>query len=205
MRCKSFIMNQTANKRPGKSVKDTGDAKYGKDMRTKVISWMTACVGSGLLFAGIYAAVGAQSGGAVTTKKLEFNRDIRPILSENCYACHGPDKGARKGKFRLDVRNEALGKGAFKPGDVDNSELVKRINATNPDDLMPPPDSNKHLTQVQKDKLRRWIAEGAEYEPHWAYIKPVRPEAPATKNPKWVRNPIDAFVLHDLEAQNMHP
>jgi hypothetical protein len=198
-------MNQTANKRPGKSVKDTGDAKYGKDMRTKVISWMTACVGSGLLFAGIYAAVGAQSGGAVTTKKLEFNRDIRPILSENCYACHGPDKGARKGKFRLDVRNEALGKGAFKPGDADKSELVKRINTTNADDMMPPPDSNKHLTQAQKDMLKRWIAEGAEYEPHWAYIKPVRPEIPETKNAKWVRNPIDAFVLHDLEAQNMHP
>ncbi len=137
--------------------------------------------------------------------KLEYNRDVRPILSENCFACHGPDKGGRKGKFRLDQRDAALQKEAFKPGDPDNSELIKRINTTNLDDLMPPADSNKHLTQAQKDTLKRWIAEGAEYQPHWAYIKPVRPAVPAVKKKKWVRNPIDAFVLHDLEAQNMKP
>lgn len=167
-----------------------------------MIGWLTISA----VLLGLFASTAVKGAEADTAKgKLEFNRDIRPILSENCYACHGPDKGGRKGKFRLDQREAALEKGAFKPGNPNDSELVKRINATNLDDLMPPPDSNKHLTQAQKDKLRRWIAEGAEYQPHWAYIKPVRPEIPATHNAKWVRNPIDAFVLHDLEAQNMRP
>ena len=171
---------------------------YGAALRR----WMNGLVA---FLALVASALAESSASESAGKKLEFNRDIRPILSENCYACHGPDKNSRKGKFRLDQREAALEKGAFKPGNPDDSELVRRINATNLDDLMPPPDSNKHLTQAQKDKLKRWIAEGAEYQPHWAYIKPVRPEIPATNNAKWVRNPIDAFVLHDLEAQKMKP
>ena len=82
---------------------------------------------------------------AESNGKLEYNRDIRPILSENCFACHGPDKGSRKGKFRLDIREAALGKGAFNPGKPDESELVKRIYATNADDPMPPADSQQAL------------------------------------------------------------
>ena len=137
--------------------------------------------------------------------KLEFNRHIRPILSENCFPCHGPDKNQRKAKLRLDDREVALAKEAFKPGKPDESELVRRIYTTKQDDLMPPPDSTKRLTPPQKEILKRWIAQGAEYEPHWAYIKPVRPKIPATKNPAWVQNPIDAFVLHDLEEKNLQP
>ncbi len=138
-------------------------------------------------------------------QKLEFNRDIRPILSENCYKCHGPDKGNRKAKLRLDVKEVALQVKAFTPGKPEESELVRRIYTTNLDDQMPPPDSNKHLTPAQKDMLKRWIAEGAEYQPFWAYVKPERPIVPETKNRTWPQNPIDHFVLRELEARNLSP
>ena len=153
----------------------------------------------GILFPGNSAAATATAG------KLEYNRDIRPILSDNSYKCHGPDKGNRKAKLRLDVRDVALEIGAFKPGKPDESELVRRIYTTKADDEMPPPDSGKHLPAEQKDTLKRWIAEGAEYQPHWAYIKPERPEIPQTTNRAWVKNPIDSFVLHELEATNVPP
>ncbi|WP_040546843.1 PSD1 and planctomycete cytochrome C domain-containing protein [Pedosphaera parvula] len=145
--------------------------------------------------------------GAASNKqaKLEFNRDIRPILSENCYQCHGPDKGNRKAKLRLDVRDVALEKEAFKPGKPDESELVRRIYTTNEDDHMPPADSHKHLADAQKEKLKQWIAEGAKYQAHWAYIKPERPAEPKTKSAKWISNPIDSFVLHELEAKKLSP
>jgi hypothetical protein len=140
-----------------------------------------------------------------TAAKLEFNRDIRPILSESCFVCHGPDKNNRKAKLRLDVREIALDKEAIKPGKPDDSELVHRIFATNDDEIMPPPDSRKSLTPAQKELLKQWIAQGAQYQPHWAYIKPQRPEIPDTKNPDWVRSPIDAFILHDLETRRIVP
>jgi hypothetical protein len=136
---------------------------------------------------------------------LPFNRDIRPILSENCYACHGPDKNQRKGKLRLDVREVAIEKKAIVPGNPDASDLIRRIYTTDQDDVMPRPESHKHLTAEQKATLKRWVAAGAQYEPHWSYIQPVRSSAPAVKNRKWVRNPIDAFVLNPLEARGIEP
>ncbi len=142
---------------------------------------------------------------ATATNKLQFNRDIRPILSENCFVCHGPDKNNRKGKLRLDVREVALEKGAIVPGKPWDSELVNRIFNTNEDDLMPPPASNKKLTSAQKELLKQWILEGAQYQPHWAYIKPTRPEIPVTHDARWVRNPIDAFVLSALEKRGIQP
>lgn len=111
--------------------------------------------------------------------KVRFNRDIRQLLSDNCFACHGPDAAARKGKLRLDVRDEAVTAKAFVPGKAEESALVERILSSDPDTVMPPPDSNKKLTPAQKELLRRWIAEGAEYEGHWAYLPPVRPAVPA--------------------------
>ena len=149
--------------------------------------------------------VGAFASPSAPGSKLAYNRDVRPILSENCFACHGPDKNQRKGKLRLDVREAALDKKAIVPGKPDESELVKRLYTTNTDDVMPPPESHKTLTPQQKERLGRWIAEGAEYEPHWAYIKPARPAVPGTKNSDRVRNPIDAFILHALEAKGMPP
>ncbi len=136
---------------------------------------------------------------------LSFNRDIRPILSDQCFRCHGADKSSRKGKMRLDLREEALAKEAFVPGKPDESELVKRIYTTNEDDVMPPADSHKTLTVAQKDLLKRWIAEGANYEPHWSFIKPVRPELPKVSERNWVNNPIDTFVLATLEGKKIKP
>src|SRR6185295_18236923 len=143
-------------------------------------------------FALLAFACGVMAETVPTT--IQFNRDIRPILSENCFRCHGPDKNNRKAKLRLDVREVALEKEAFVPGKPDESELVSRIYNTDLDDLMPPVDSHKKLTEAQKKKLKQWIAEGAEYEPHWSYIAPVRLPAPKVKNAKWPKNTIDSFI-----------
>jgi len=137
--------------------------------------------------------------------KIEYNRDVRPILSDNCFLCHGPDKNTRKAKLRLDIREDAIAQEAFVPGKPDESELVKRLFTTDADDIMPPPDSHKHLTDAQKDILKRWIAQGAEYQPHWAYVMPSRPTMPVVKNKKAVRNAIDAFIVENLEAKNLKP
>ncbi len=138
-------------------------------------------------------------------EKIGYNQYIRPILSDNCYYCHGPDKNHRKKKLRLDDREVAIDKGAIVPGKPDDSELVKRILSTDDDELMPPPHTHKILSAAQKDLLKKWIAQGAEYQPHWAYITPNRPPLPAVKNASWSHNPIDAFILHELESRNLAP
>src|SRR6266404_1643706 len=142
--------------------------------------------------------------GAASNEVL-FNRDVRPILSENCYACHGPDKNQRKAKLRLDIREVALDHEAIVPGKPSESKLVQHIFSTDPDEIMPPPKTQKTLTPAQKDLLKKWIAAGAEYQPHWAYIKPIRAQVPRVRNSQWVRNPIDAFVLQTLESKNIRP
>jgi len=152
---------------------------------------------------GLFPLVSARAANSINY--LQFNRDIRSILSENCFVCHGPDKNNRKAKLRLDVREVALEKKAIMPGKPEESELVSRIYTTNEDDVMPPLKSNKKLTPGQRNLLKQWIAEGAEYQPHWAYIPPVRSETPKVKDPKWVSNPIDAFVLSKLEQQKINP
>ena len=128
-----------------------------------------------------------------------YNRDIRPILSENCFACHGPDSASRKADLRLDSAEAATadrgGYAAIVPGEPETSELIYRIESDDELDVMPPPSSHKKLTAEQKETLRRWVAAGAEYEPHWSFIPPERPELPEVSDPSWVRNPIDAFVL----------
>ena len=134
-----------------------------------------------------------------------YNRDIRPILAENCFACHGPDAGARKAGLRLDQRDAAVKKGAVVPGDPDKSELIHRIFWDEPAKVMPPPRAKKTLTDRQKDLLKRWVAAGAEYQPHWAYLPPVRLEPPAVKDEKWVRNPIDRFLLAPAGTRGAGP
>src|SRR4051794_36188346 len=130
-------------------------------------------------------------GAAPSGRSVEFNRDIRPILSENCYACHGPDKSHRKAELRLDIRESALEKEAIVPGKADESELVARVLSQDPDEVMPPPKSHKTLSPAQKELLRRWVEAGAEYQAHWAYVPPRRGEIPAVKQTGWVQNPID--------------
>jgi hypothetical protein len=142
---------------------------------------------------------------AAPAAEISFNRDIRPILSENCFYCHGQDANKRKADLRLDSRDAALAKNAFIPGNPDESELVKRLVSSDPDEVMPPPDSHRSLSDSQHALLRRWIAEGAPYEPHWAFVPPVRPPLPAVRNAAWARNPIDRFVLASLDAAGLTP
>ncbi len=147
--------------------------------------------------------------------KVSFNRDIRPILADTCFKCHGPDEKSRKGAkklggLRLDVSDSARldlgGHAAIVPNHPEKSELIKRITTKDPDDLMPPQDSGKSLTPKQIDLLRCWIAEGAEYQPHWAFIPPVRPSVPQIRKSKFeLRNPIDHFILARLEREKLSP
>jgi hypothetical protein len=137
--------------------------------------------------------------------KVEFNRDVRPILMENCFACHGPDSASRKGDLRLDRRDDAIKMEAFVPGKPEKSALVARIFSADKSEMMPPHKTKKTLTDAQKAILKQWIAEGAEYQPHWSFIAPTRPALPAVKNEAWVRNPIDRFILAKLEAAGLTP
>jgi SAM-dependent methyltransferase len=133
---------------------------------------------------------------------IHFNRDVRPILSDACFACHGPDRAKRKGGLRLDTE---AGLSVVVPGQPGDSELMARITATDPSKRMPPPRSGRALSSQQIANLRQWIEQGAKWEPHWAYIAPKRPAVPAVKNPGWLRNPIDAFVLARLEREGLAP
>lgn len=136
---------------------------------------------------------------------LDFNRDIRPILSNHCFPCHGPDAKTRQAKLRLDVRRQAIEKGAVVPGQPRASELLSRIEHSDQVKRMPPATTGKTLTPAQKNKLQRWIAEGANYDTHWAWVPPVRPAIPAGKNVAWPRNQIDYFILSQLEQVGLTP
>ncbi|MDZ4860934.1 MAG: PSD1 and planctomycete cytochrome C domain-containing protein [Candidatus Hydrogenedentes bacterium] len=141
---------------------------------------------------------------------VAFNRDILPILSNNCFACHGPDAPARKADLRLDVEETAkrpLASGAppVVAGDPDSSVVISRINSANPDEQMPPPDSGKSLTDRERELIRRWIAEGAKWQAHWSLIAPERPALPTVSDTAWTRNPIDHFILARLDAETLSP
>lgn len=140
---------------------------------------------------------------------LDFDLDVRPILSENCFKCHGFDPGQRQAGLRLDIAESALsklasGRAAIVPGDLKASELVERISLHG-GIQMPPPGSGKTLTAGQIATLKRWVAEGAHYKLHWAFVAPVRPAIPAVHNKRWPRNPIDYFVLARLEKEGLPP
>jgi hypothetical protein len=147
--------------------------------------------------------------GRAAEPPVSFNRDVRPILADNCFACHGPDQARRKANLRLDTEEgtfaERKGSRAVVPGSLDKSELYRRITAEDENERMPPPTSGKRLNPGQIDLLRRWIEQGAKWEKHWAFLPPQRPEVPAVKDEKWVRNPIDAFVLARLEREGLGP
>ncbi len=137
--------------------------------------------------------------------RIEFNRDVRPILSDNCFYCHGPDKGQRQADLRLDMRDDAVKARAIAPGDVAASELVARILTDDAELQMPPPESRKKLTPRQKEILQKWIAQGAEYERHWSF-EPLAPvQVPRVKREAWARNDLDRFVLARLESEGLEP
>lgn len=142
---------------------------------------------------------------AAVMAEVSYNQDIRPILAENCFYCHGQDPNKRKADLRLDLREAAVEFGAFVPGKPDESELVGRLFSHDADELMPPAKSNRKLSDKQKSLLKQWIAEGAKYEKHWTFTAPVKVPLPEVKNQGWVRNEIDRFVLAKLETAKLQP
>jgi hypothetical protein len=166
-------------------------------------SMLLAACGVGVyLTAGILSAAPEQTGSA----PISFNRQIRPILSNNCFACHGPDEKQRETKFHFDTKEAAfLEEGVIIPGNATKSKLVWRITNPDPEKRMPPPDSGHELTTAQIELLRRWIEEGATWDTHWAYTAPRRIDPPAIRRGDWPRNDIDRFVLARLERESLEP
>ena len=158
-----------------------------------------------LFIAFAIAAVGADRISAAD--KIDFSRDVQPILSANCFQCHGPDQNARKAKLRLDIKEGALRTHdpIILPGKSNGSELVRRINSNMTDEQMPPASANHKLTAKQKEVLRQWIDEGAAWGKHWAFEAPRRPELPPVKDKAWPKNAIDHFVLARLEREGLRP
>jgi mono/diheme cytochrome c family protein len=155
---------------------------------------------------GFAALAGAQT---AANKPIDFNREIRPILSDQCFQCHGPDDGKRMANLRLDDRAsvfaERNGYRIVTPGDPAKSRLFERITTDKRALRMPPASTGRTLSEKQVALIRDWIAQGADWQQHWAYVPPRRPAPPAVRNPKWIRNPIDAFVLARLEKEGLSP
>jgi Protein of unknown function (DUF1553)/Protein of unknown function (DUF1549)/Planctomycete cytochrome C/Concanavalin A-like lectin/glucanases superfamily len=171
---------------------------------TRTVRVSRRCSLSGAV--GVFLLAVAGAGAA----PLSYNKDIRPILFDNCFRCHGPDSASRKAGLRLDRFDEATkanedGVAAIVPGDLSKSALVSRITTQDMDDRMPPPESHKELKPAQIETLQRWITEGAKYEAHWSFIAPVRPPVPAVENAAWSQHPIDAFIFKQMQAAALSP
>jgi Protein of unknown function (DUF1553)/Protein of unknown function (DUF1549)/Planctomycete cytochrome C/Concanavalin A-like lectin/glucanases superfamily len=155
----------------------------------------------------LFAVVSAAQ--AATGPTVDFQRQVRPILSDKCFLCHGPDKGTRMADLRLDTKDGAMAKRKngypIVPGNPDESLLIKRIYSDNPAFRMPPTFSHRTLTQDQKDTLRRWIEQGATWKQHWAFIAPVKATPPVVKETSWPRNDIDRFILARMESSGLQP
>ncbi len=158
-----------------------------------------------LSYAALLAPSGFPSAAGGERDAVDFTRDIRPVLSDACFKCHGPDEAKRKAKLRLDTRQGALelrdGKAAVVPGSLEMSELVRRISSTDPDERMPPSGEVRRLSSDEIARLRRWVADGAPWEEHWAFVPPRRPPLPAVSHPERARSEIDTFILSRLEEE----
>lgn len=166
-----------------------------RDWRLTVWSRLTRALALGISASMIATAtgqaVGADGAGTTVSKSVEFNRDIRPILADKCFKCHGPDSRERKAKLRLDNDKDARapaasGSAAIVPGNLEKSELYQRIIAEDDEERMPPAKTGKVLSATEIAALKTWIEHGARYQGHWAFIPPSRPPLPAVKNPGWV-------------------
>ena len=147
---------------------------------------------------------------AQSKQTIRFDQQVRPILSNHCWSCHGLDEASRQGKLRLDLRANAIAAGdsgqpAIVPGHPEKSLLIERIDSHDPDIQMPPLVTKKPLSDEQKQILKQWVAEGAEYSGHWAFETPKRPEPPAIADSKWANNPIDHFIAHRLQQEGLRP
>ncbi len=165
-------------------------------------------LGSWLGLAWLQPLVAGQQNKPAAPYQVDFNDQVRPILARHCFKCHGPDDKGRKAKLRLDREESAKqaassGETPIVPGKPDESELVRRIFAAEPDELMPPNAANSALSDAQRQILKQWVAEGAKYDVHWAFRKPVKPASPKVRDAHRVRNPIDAFVLARLEREGL--
>src|SRR5262245_50076444 len=158
-----------------------------------------------VLFLFLLATSYAQQTASVSPlpDKIDYNWDVKPILSDNCFRCHGPDAKARQAGLRLDVAEVAYG--VISRGKPDESILVDRITSKDPGYRMPPPETHKQLSDAQISILKKWIAQGAEYKPHWAYIPPVKPAVPSTQFQSRVVNEVDRFVFARLEREGLAP
>ena len=140
---------------------------------------------------------------------LSFNRDVRPIIADACFHCHGPDSGTRKADLRLDTKKSFFGGDGVDPvvipGKPDESPLYDRLITKDPDDIMPPPDAHKDLKPEQIAIIRRWITDGAAWQPHWSFVKPEKPALPEVSKKDWVVNPIDQFILAGLDKAGLTP
>ncbi len=163
-----------------------------------------------VLAAGCSRKTGQPAGEGTAAPKISFNEQIQPILSDNCYACHGADANARKAELRLDRPQDAFaprkkGGPAIVKGDPKHSPVIQRLFSKDPDVVMPPPESHKILKPAEIALLKQWVAEGAVYEEHWAFIAPHRPPEPATLKKDWARTPVDRFILARLEKEHLEP
>ncbi len=168
-------------------------------MMNRFSSVLPAAIAAGVLLSAL----------PVHADTIQFNRDIRPLLSDACFQCHGPDKAARKAKLRLDIEAEAKavrdGVASIVPGDPMASESFLRMTTHDEDDLMPPAESGKSLTKDEIALIKKWIEQGAPWQGHWAYVRPERPTAPEVKTADWPQSPIDYFVLQRLEQEGLNP
>ena len=160
--------------------------------------------------AGALLLLAGAAGAADTPYAPDWNRDVKPILSEKCFACHGPDARARKAGLRLDVEKDAVrprdgGRRAVEPGSSRTSLVIERIHETDPSAVMPPPETGKTLSAAEKETLRRWIDGGAVWKPHWSLIPPERPPLPRPSLEGWARNPVDLFILARIEKEALRP
>ena len=180
----------------------------------RCVGWLGAVAAAVACSTGSLLAQNPAPGSEPLPETVRFNRDIRPILSDKCYTCHGPDSGTRRANLRLDqaeaVRQDATRTTSAQgpmhviaPGDPDRSALVHRITATDPQRRMPFRD--EPLAPREVALIGRWIEQGARYEPHWSFLPPVRPDLPAVRDAAWPRNAIDAFVLDRLEREGLRP
>jgi mono/diheme cytochrome c family protein len=161
------------------------------------------------LLVRLFLALGAAGLSFAAEKPVDFNRDVRPIFSDNCFACHGPDDKHRMANLRLDTEDGLFAdRGSYKivvPGDASKSRILARISAANRSARMPPPQAGVTLTEAQIDMVRKWIEQGARWERHWAFVAPQPPALPAVRNSTWPRNPIDRLVLARLEREGLKP
>ncbi|MCC6791274.1 MAG: DUF1549 domain-containing protein, partial [Thermomicrobiales bacterium] len=180
--------------------------------------WVVAGAGAlAFAFAALMLAPAGRSAenapavaGKLSAPTVRYGRDIRPLLSDRCFRCHGPDAKTRAADLRLDLRELATAArkhgAAIVPGKPEESELWKRVTAASVDDRMPPASSNKkYLSPEELELVRRWIADGAPYEPHWSFVPPARPAVPEVRDPATARNPIDRFIVAELDRQGIAP